>query len=174
MTMTPNPAQPEQPEDACQITPQPLNEDQQELSRILKDVKHDPTLMGVVSLGRDGIFRSLTADRQVVDAIPLPPRLIKALLDRMPFDPQNEIDFRGVDGRNTPQEQWYNPDKDLLPRPYVVPEEKRKEVEARIEEAKKLMEERKNKPKCPVRIMSDHDLGLREGGSGSGASGPMA
>ena len=54
----------------------PDTEDQRELSKILKDMLHDPSLMGCFSLGKDGVFRSLTADRDVVDAVPLRPGLI--------------------------------------------------------------------------------------------------
>jgi hypothetical protein len=39
---------------------------QQEVSRILKGFQHD--IIGVVSLGKDGIMRSLTADRKVLSA----------------------------------------------------------------------------------------------------------
>jgi hypothetical protein len=39
---------------------------QQEVSRILNDFKID--LMGVISIGTDGVLRSLTADRTVIDA----------------------------------------------------------------------------------------------------------
>ncbi|POR35788.1 Uncharacterized protein TPAR_03999 [Tolypocladium paradoxum] len=77
---------------------------QLELSRILKEFKHDLTFNSIWSLGKDGVLRSLTADRDVVDAIALPPRLIKGLLDHMPFNPQNEVDYRDIDGTTVPRE----------------------------------------------------------------------
>lgn len=43
--------------------------DQQEVSRILTSLKQD--LLGVISLGKDGIMRSLTADRKVLSAEPM-------------------------------------------------------------------------------------------------------
>ncbi|RSL83718.1 hypothetical protein BHE90_000371 [Fusarium euwallaceae] len=135
--------------------------DQLELSGLLRNFKHDLTLHGVVSLGTDGIFRSLTADREVVDATPFSPRQIKALLDRMPFNPENETKFRGVDGRGVPQEQWFHPDKSLLPPPLSLTEEQRKFGEANKEKNRKMLEERANRPRCPLQIVSDHDLGLR-------------
>ncbi|KAI8650694.1 hypothetical protein NCS57_01403900 [Fusarium keratoplasticum] len=135
--------------------------DQLELSKLLKNTKHDLTLHGVVSLGTDGIFRSLTADREVVDAVPFSPRQIKALLDRMPFNPENETKFRGVDGRGVPQEQWFHPDKSLLPPPLPLTDEQRRFGEANKEKNRKMLEERANRPRCPLRIVSDHDLGLR-------------
>ncbi|RSL74290.1 hypothetical protein CEP53_000391 [Fusarium sp. AF-6] len=135
--------------------------DQLDLSELLRNFKHDLTLHGVVSLGTDGIFRSLTADREVVDATPFSPRQIKALLDRMPFNPENETKFRGVDGRGVPQEQWFHPDKSLLPPPLSLTEEQRKFGEANKEKNRKMLEERANRPRCPLQIVSDNDLGLR-------------
>ncbi len=40
-------------------------QDQRELSEILRGIKHDPTLNGVLSMTRDGVLLSLTADREV-------------------------------------------------------------------------------------------------------------
>jgi len=41
---------------------------QKEVSKILKGFKYD--IMGIISLGKDGIMRSLTADRKVLSAVP--------------------------------------------------------------------------------------------------------
>ncbi|PFH60159.1 hypothetical protein XA68_11373 [Ophiocordyceps unilateralis] len=136
-----------------------ISQYQVQLSQILKNIKHDVTLLGVLSLGKDGILRSLTADREVVDAVALSPPLIKAMLDRMPFNPQNEMDYRGVDGTKVPREQWFHPDKHLLPPPLVVSEQRRKEAEAKLEENQKWLEERAKADNGPC-IWSDHDLGL--------------
>ncbi|GIK02016.1 hypothetical protein Aspvir_006059 [Aspergillus viridinutans] len=90
--------------------------------------------MGITSLGADGVLRYLTADRDVIDAIGLRPGLIKAFLDRMPvpFSQEAEDIFRGVDGTLVPREQWFNPDKSLLPPP--LPEEEREKVRKRTAE----------------------------------------
>jgi hypothetical protein len=112
---------------------------QKELSRILGDIIHDPTLNGILALGKDGILRSLTADREVVDAMALRPELMKALLDRMPYDPQAEIDYRRVDGTRVPKEQWFHPDKSLLPPPYTPPEERRNLSPEKLEENRQIM-----------------------------------
>ncbi|RBA22053.1 hypothetical protein FPRO05_00400 [Fusarium proliferatum] len=125
-------------------------------------LEHHPSYNGVFSLGKDGILRSLGPDRDVHDAVPLSPHLIKALLDRLPFRPENEIDFCGVDGRNTPKEQWYHPDKGLLPPPLIQTEEQRKLIESKRDETRRRLEEAKTRPRCPPQIMSDHDLGLKE------------
>ena len=95
--------------------PETLSPDQQELSRILNSFSLDP--MGGTSLGKDGILRSLTADRVVIDTMALPPRLIKAHLDRLPYSKGMEDKFRGVDGTQTPRAQWFDPHKSLLPKP---------------------------------------------------------
>lgn len=39
---------------------------QQEVSRILKDFKMD--FMGIISIGKDGVLRSLTVDGTIIDA----------------------------------------------------------------------------------------------------------
>ncbi|PHH90092.1 hypothetical protein CDD83_4549 [Cordyceps sp. RAO-2017] len=155
----------EDQESAANRTPSPgskpeISQHQLELNQILKRIKHDVTLLGVLSLGKDGILRSLTASREVVDAVALTPPLIKAMLDRMPFDPQNEVDYRGVDGTNVPREQWFHPSKDLLPPPLVVSEERQRQAEAKIEENKRWLEERAKADTEPC-IRSDHDLGLK-------------
>jgi len=41
---------------------------QQEVSRLLASLQYD--IMGIISLGKDGITRSLTADRKVLCAVP--------------------------------------------------------------------------------------------------------
>jgi hypothetical protein len=120
----------------------PLNADQQELSKILKTLRHDPTFMGCFSLGTDGVLRSLTADRDVVDAIALSPRFIKAIWDRMPFDQKTEDEYRGVDGTTVPREQWFRPDKSLLPPP--MSEKRKEETRKKIEENRKVFGERMN------------------------------
>ncbi|KAF4460679.1 hypothetical protein FALBO_12537 [Fusarium albosuccineum] len=158
---SPQPAEEEKPRNSWYS----ISETQGQLSDIIISLKQDFTLRGCSSLGKDGILRSLTADRQVVDAVPLSPQFIKALLDRMPFNPQHEIDFRGVDGRNTPREQWLHPDKSLLPPPLMLTDEERKLAESKVEENKKLVEERRSRSGCPPHLRSDHDLGLK-GSSG--------
>ncbi|KAI8711788.1 hypothetical protein NCS52_01443100 [Fusarium sp. LHS14.1] len=105
--------------------------DQLELSKLLRNFKHDLTLHGVMSL------------------------------DRMPFNPENETKFRSVDGRGVPQEQWFHPDKSLLPPPLPLTDGQRRFGEANKEKNMKMLEERANRPRCPLRIVSDHDLGLR-------------
>lgn len=62
-------------------------------------------------------MRSLTASREVLGAVPLSPRLIKADLDRLDYDQQAEAEFRGVDGTKTPREHWFSPPPGILPPP---------------------------------------------------------
>ncbi|KAI1323203.1 hypothetical protein F5Y16DRAFT_384478 [Xylariaceae sp. FL0255] len=89
--------------------------DQQKLSAILSNFKMDN--QGFISLGKDGILRSLTAERDTIDAAPLSPSLIVALHSRVPEDYINAAEWDGVDGFKTPESAWYNPDKSLLPKP---------------------------------------------------------
>nr|KMM67841.1 hypothetical protein CPAG_04174 [Coccidioides posadasii RMSCC 3488] len=85
---------------------------QQELSNLIRPLKMDP--MGVVSLGRDGVYRSLSAGLdEVVDAVGLSPWLIEALFKRLP--PGLRAEHEGADGTNVPREQWFHPDKSKLP-----------------------------------------------------------
>lgn len=89
---------------------------QQELSRLIK-LKHDSTLGGVFFLGRDGVFRSLTADRRVVDAVGLTPAQIKLLQSRRPEESlagERALD-EGADGTKVPRMEWYFPKEGVLP-----------------------------------------------------------
>lgn len=118
-----------------------LSQDQQDLAKIVKNIKSD--LWGILHLGSDGVLRSLTAEREVIDAVRLPTRLIQAMLERQPFNQELEDKFRGVDGSNVSDEQMWHPDRESLPPPLV--RERRAEAEKALEEAKKMMEERKQR-----------------------------
>jgi hypothetical protein len=101
--------------------------DQQEVTAILSAFNKDPKHLSIISLGRDGVLRNLTADRDVLDAVRLSPRLVKAFLDRVPpayraLTPEIE----DVDGSGVSEEQLWHPDKGLLPPPM----EEGKKVEA--------------------------------------------
>ncbi|EEH38159.2 hypothetical protein PAAG_01080 [Paracoccidioides lutzii Pb01] len=90
---------------------------QRELSAILNGLKQDLSFMGCTSLGRDGVLRSLTADRDVVDAAGLTPDQIAAFIRRYPAGLVNEAEFTGVDGTKVPKELWFAPNKNILPPP---------------------------------------------------------
>ncbi|KAF5011927.1 hypothetical protein FDECE_1992 [Fusarium decemcellulare] len=140
-----------------------LSPAQHELSTIMLKMRDDPTLMGIRDLGKDGIFRSLDADRNIVDAVAFTPALIKALLDRMPYDAESEKAFRGVDGTRVPKDQWYNPQPGILPPP--LEEEHRERSEEVLEKYRKMYDARRKKieegtaAQCAVCLMSDNDLG---------------
>lgn len=116
------------PKDRCVSGFDPEDSDQQEISSILRGFKKD--LTSCISLGNDGVLRNISGDREVLDAVGISPKLIKALLDRMP--PAYRTGFDGVDGTKTPREQWFNPDKTMLPQP--LSNEKKKAIEALREE----------------------------------------
>jgi len=105
---------------------------QQEVSIILRNMKLDPTFQGVFSLGKDGVMRSLTADRDVVDAMGLNPQQIAAFLVRVGPEPGDECDFKDADGTKVPKEQWFHPDKALLPEP--LSQEHRDKFKKELEE----------------------------------------
>jgi hypothetical protein len=113
-----------------------LSPEQKEISDILRNMDRDPDLLGLADLGKDGVFRFLDADRNIHYAVPLRPALIKALIDRLPYDPEVEAFWRGVDGTKVPEEQWYNPPEGILPPPLTA-EERREERE--------IMEKNKDK-----------------------------
>lgn len=107
---------------------------QQEISSILATFNKDP--MSVISLGKDGVLRNLTADRAVLDAVGLSPRLVKAFLDRVPphyraLTPELE----DVDGSKVSHEQLWHPDSSLLPPP--MGEKQKAEALAQIKERQK-------------------------------------
>lgn len=134
----------------------------EEVRTILYNMEQDPSLMGISSLGRDGVLRSWTADRDVVDAVPLRPALIKAYLDLLPYDKESEAMFRGVDGRNVPREQWFDPPQDVRPLP--LPEEHRERDEEVLERNRKLYREKREQlatgtlQSCPLRVLSSNNV----------------
>ncbi|KAL3593241.1 hypothetical protein FPOAC2_07536 [Fusarium poae] len=154
--------QPENPEEAHHgIAYKDLSPEQQEMSDILhKTESFNLDLLGIADLGRDGVFRFLDADRNIHYAIALRPALIKALLDRLPYDEEEEKFWRGVDGTKVPKEQWYNPPPGILPPP--LSEEHRKEGREINEKLKvgleDIREESKNYKERLVFIESDHKL----------------
>ncbi|KAF4970336.1 hypothetical protein FSARC_2592 [Fusarium sarcochroum] len=151
------------PIDCEYVEQKDLDPAQKELSAIMLKMEDDPTLMGITCMCSDGVFRSLTADRDIVDAVPFTPRLIKAFLDRLPYEEETEKEFRGVDGTKVPKEQWYKPLPGILPPP--LEEEHRERSEEVLEGYRKKYFERRKKiedgnfVQCPVCLMSDNDLG---------------
>ncbi|KAF5685747.1 ankyrin protein [Fusarium denticulatum] len=116
-----------------------LSPEQKEISDILRNMDRDPDLLGLADLGKDGVFRFLDADRNIHYAVPLRPALIKALIDRLPYDPGVEKFWRGVDGTKVPEEQWYNPPEGILPPPLT--EEQRREEREIMEKNKDKIDE---------------------------------
>lgn len=143
---------------------EPLSEDQLEIGRIMQNLKQD--LCGCISVGPDGVLRSLTADREVIDAIGLPTRLIKALLDRTPFDQDQEDRLRGADGTNVSREEMYHPDKGKVPPPLTAEqkEECRRSIEKNKDKIAEIQEKKRKgewKPCGPV-VRSNYNLGPKE------------
>jgi hypothetical protein len=118
---------------------QPLDKNHEELNELLKSLPHDD--QGILQVGSDGVVRTLTADRDVLGAVALPPRLLKAMLDIFHYSKETEDKFRGVDGTLVPREQWFHPDKNLLPPPLTA--EKKEEDRKFREDHKEVLERRK-------------------------------
>jgi len=117
----------------CQVPWDRSDPTQEELTALLNSLKHDPTLMGILSLGRDGVMRSLTADRRVVDAVGLTPAQITAFVGRVPPGSRAEYEvYDGADGTKVPREQWFAPDRALLPEPMKA--EDRERIERTMQE----------------------------------------
>ncbi|GIJ90948.1 hypothetical protein Asppvi_009913 [Aspergillus pseudoviridinutans] len=146
--------------------PDPNNHpDQKELSNIISNLDFGSDGTAPLVIGTDGVLRTLTEDCDVIDAIGLPPRLLKAFLDRTTFDQGMEDMFRGADGTKVPQEQWWKPDPSLLPPPMTAEEKAQvekdnKEHKEIIQENTRKMESGELKP-CGVVIRSDYDIGPR-------------
>jgi hypothetical protein len=94
------------------------------LRDFLASLKKPPDGKYFRSLCGDGVFRILTwlstppdlpTGIAVYDGLPMSPDLIKAYLDRKPWNQETEDRFRGVDGRRVPQEQWLKPLPGILP-----------------------------------------------------------
>lgn len=116
-----------------------------------------------MAIGRDGVLRSLNLDNEVVDAVGLPPHLIKAFIDRFPYNEEFESRFQNSDGTLIPQEQWWAPDPSILPHPYTA--ERKEEMRREYEERKDVIEEMKERRSngeiqgCGVVIRSNYRIG---------------
>jgi len=106
--------------------------DQQEITAILAKFNKDPLELSVISLGKDGVLRNLSADRAVLDAVGLSPRLVKAFLDRVPPEYRALTpELEDADGSKATYEEMWHPDPGLLPRP--MGEEQKKKALASLE-----------------------------------------
>ena len=70
--------------------------------------------------------------------------------------------YRGVDGTKVPKEQWFHPDKSLLPLP--LSEEKKTESRKRMEENREMIKENLKKiddgtlKGCPLVVRDNYNL----------------
>ncbi|USP73618.1 hypothetical protein yc1106_00892 [Curvularia clavata] len=106
--------------------------DQEEITAILAKFNKDP--LSIISLGKDGVLRTLSADRAVLDAVGLSPRLVKAFLDRVPPEYRALTpELEDIDGSKATEEELWHPDASLLPQP--MSEEQKKKALAQLEES---------------------------------------
>ncbi|KAK0750584.1 hypothetical protein B0T18DRAFT_488186 [Schizothecium vesticola] len=134
--MTDSDQNPPPPSSPC-ITWDRSDPAQQELSALI-NLKHDASLRGIFSLGRDGVVRSLTADRRVVDAVGLTPEQLALWINRWPealSRVMNQLE-EGADGTKVPREQWFSPPEGILPPPMTT------EVKEREEKIRKEKDEK--------------------------------
>ncbi|RAO73375.1 uncharacterized protein BHQ10_009387 [Talaromyces amestolkiae] len=134
--------------------------DQKELTTIVQNL-HTLSL-GRLALGSDGVLRSLNLENEVVDAVGLPTRLIKAFMDRFPYNEELEARFHNSDGTSVPEEQWWAPNALILPHQYTA--EQKDAARKEHEEKKDIIEEIKQKRKngeiqgCGVVIRADYRI----------------
>ncbi|KAH8626867.1 hypothetical protein IG631_18885 [Alternaria alternata] len=106
--------------------------DQQEVTAILAKFNKDP--LSIISLGKDGVLRTLSADRAVLDAVGLSPWLVKAFLDRVPPEYRALTpELEDVDGSKATEEELWHPDASLLPQP--MSEEQKRKAMAQLAES---------------------------------------
>jgi hypothetical protein len=163
----PNPEEKEhaEPQSCCSnegIEYKDLSPEQKEVSDILRRMECDPYAMAYTHLGNDGVIRQIDADNNILYAEPLRPALIKAFLDRLPYDEEAEKSLRSVDGTKVPKEQWYHPLEGLIPPP--MPEEIRKESLELLEKNKEKVDKIRQNLKDGVYeerrvvLVSDHKI----------------
>lgn len=134
--------------------------DQKEINSIVDKLNTLP--LGRLVLGTDGVLRSLNLENEVVDAVGLPPRLIKAFMDRFPYNEELEARFHNSDGTSVTQEQWWAPNPSILPQPYTA--EQKDEARREYKEKKDIIEEMKQKRKngeirgCGVVIQANYRI----------------
>ncbi|KAF2665319.1 hypothetical protein BT63DRAFT_416886 [Microthyrium microscopicum] len=113
-----------------------------ELSTILRSLKQEPDGHAFTCIGTDGVFRHWNSDTfEVIDAVRLSTAQIKTFLDRFPFDQAKEDKYRGVDGRDVPEEHLFNPPEEI--RPQRPSEEALQKHKIALEERIREQEERK-------------------------------
>lgn len=135
--------------------------DQKEINSIVDRLHKLP--LGYLAIGSDGVLRSVDLEEKVIDAVGLPPRLIKAFVDRFSYNEELGARFQNSDGTLVPQEQWWAPDPSILPQRFTA--EQKDETRRVFEENKDIFEEMKQKRKngeiqgCGVVIRSNYRIG---------------
>ncbi|KAB5583154.1 hypothetical protein GE09DRAFT_1211761 [Coniochaeta sp. 2T2.1] len=145
----------------------PPSKEEPSFSTVLHSLKRDPSSKGFSAVGSDGVLRAFDGEYNILDAKGLSPRQIKQFLDDGPYSAEAEKQWRGVDGRKvTTEEGLFRPDPSILPKK-PSPEEKAARRRAVEEQHRKVKEA--GGPVCFPGSMSDHDLGIDEGGRGDAA-----
>jgi hypothetical protein len=122
--------------------------EQQEISQIIRswNITKDPT--SIINLGKDGVLRNLSGDREVLDAVGLRPSLIEAFLSRLPEDWRQGYD--GLDGSKIPKELWYKPNNPEALFPPPLSKEKQEASRKRFHEFKTREQQAKENANSPL------------------------
>lgn len=134
--------------------------DRKEINSIVSKLHTVP--LSYLVLGRDGVLRSFSLENEVIDAVGLPPRLIKAFMDRFPYNEELEARFHNSDGTSVPQEQWWAPNPSILRQPFTT--EQKDKARKELGENKDIIEKMKQKRKngeiqgCGVVIQSNYRI----------------
>jgi hypothetical protein len=125
----------------CYFYIHPLWARPKQSSRSERDKRHrqqnEKAPFSYIAIGSDGVLRSLNIDNEVIVAVGLPPHLIKAFIDRYPYNEKLEARFQNSDGTLIPQEQWWAPDPSILPQVYTA--ERKEEASREYEEKKDII-----------------------------------
>ncbi|RHZ57393.1 uncharacterized protein CDV56_104382 [Aspergillus thermomutatus] len=104
----------------CQAPPEDAG--MREVRTLIHSLKHSPSREGFVTLCQDGVLRNFSSSGEVVDYKVLNPEQISSAvrlftLNELLADQKDHLEkaFKGVDGRDVPEEKLMKPDLEIIP-----------------------------------------------------------
>lgn len=84
----------------------------------MRSVRRSASGQGLSCLCNDGVYRTFSSTRAVVDAVPLNNKEIQSSLHLFPIEAQQQVQdiFQGVNGYTVAKEKLLCPDYDVLPK----------------------------------------------------------